>query len=149
MQYDLSNELQRANFWTRAKALMDKGAIVELTEKKPHRTLAQNAYLHTILGYFGANFGYTRQEVKDLFFKCECNRDLFVRETTDRITGRRRIKLRSSSELTTAEMTLAIERFRDWSAKLPYPHSLYIPSPDEHRMVAQMAIEAEKAKQYL
>lgn len=37
MVYDTSNPLDKANFLLRAKKLADKGAIIELTEKKPRR----------------------------------------------------------------------------------------------------------------
>lgn len=43
-------------------------------------------------------------------------------------------------------MTLAIERFRNWAAQ---EAEIYIPSPEEHRLVQMMEIEASRAKQYL
>lgn len=41
----------------KAEALAKKGGIVELTEKKPQRSSAQNRYLHSILAYFGLEVG--------------------------------------------------------------------------------------------
>lgn len=146
MLYDLSIELQAENFKKRCNMLFKKRCIVDLTEKKPQRTMRQNAYLHACLGYFGLQFGYTTEEVKQWYFKEECNSDLFVREISDRISGDRRVRLRSSADLTTDEMTLAIERFRDWAAQ---EAGVYIPSPEEHRLVMQMEIEVERAKKYL
>ncbi|MBD5183977.1 MAG: hypothetical protein HDS97_03695 [Bacteroidales bacterium] len=146
MLYDLSNELQAENFKRRCNLLYKNRGIVDLTEKKQQRTIRQNSYLHAALGYFGLQFGYTIDEVKRWYFKETCNRELFVKEISDRFTGETRIQLRSSSDLTTEEMTLAIERFRDWSAMKA---GVYIPSPDEHRLVMQMEIEAERARQYL
>lgn len=146
MLYDLSNELQAQNFKSRCNALYKKRCIVELSERKPQRTLRQNSYLHAILGYFGLQFGYTVEEVKDWYFKEQCNPDLFVRTKTDNITGQERRFLRSSRDLDTTEMTTAIERFRDWAAQTA---GVYIPSADEHLLVAQMETEVQRGKYYL
>lgn len=146
MLYDLSNDLHAENFKRRCNALYQKKCVVELTEKKPQRTLSQNAYLHAALGYFGMQFGYTLEEVKTWYFKELCNKELFLRQKRDVITGQNRITLRSSADLTTEEMTIAIERFRNWAADKA---GVYIPSPDEHRLVQQMEIEIDRAKTYL
>ncbi|MCM1452662.1 MAG: recombination protein NinB [Clostridium sp.] len=146
MLYDLQNELQAVNFKARCNALFSKKCVVELTEKRPQRSLRQNAYLHAALGYFGLQFGYTLDEVKDWYFKDTCNPELFVRQRTDSLTGEQRKVFRSSAELTTEEMTTAIERFRNWASKVA---GVYIPSPDEHRLVTQMEIEAQRGKMYL
>ena len=146
MLYDLQNELHAENFKKRVNALFLKKSIVELTEKKPQRTLKQNSYLHAALGFFGIQFGYTIEEVKTWYFKDTCNKELFVRYKPDSITGEQRKYLRSSAELTTEEMTVAIERFRNWSADVA---GVYIPSPDEHRLVEQMEIEVMRGRMYL
>lgn len=146
MLYDLSNDLHAENFKKRCNMLYRKKCVVELTEKKPQRTLSQNAYLHAALGYFGMQSGYTIEEVKEWYFKDTCNHEMFVRTKTDFFTGEQRKVMRSSSDLTTEEMTIAIERFRNWSADKA---GIYIPSPEEHRLVQQMEIEVHRAKLYL
>ncbi len=146
MLYDLSNELQAENFKKRCNVLFKKKCVVELTEKKPQRTLRQNAYLHAALGYFGLQFGYKIDEVKILYFKKVCNPELFVKKIKDIITGQEIEFLRSSSDLDTGEMTLAIDRFRNWASDVA---GVYIPSPDEHRLIVQMEREVEIAKLYL
>lgn len=142
--YDTSNPLQCEQFKVRAESLAKKGGIVELTEKKARRTNRQNAYLHTILSYFGCEVGETMEYVKMQYFKLHCNRDLFVREVEDERIGKTRY-VRSSSELDTAEMTQAIERFRNWAAS----EGIYIPSADEERMVQLMEIEVSRNKMYV
>ena len=144
MLYDLSNSLQRENFRVKAEALAKKGGIVELTEKKPQRSSAQNRYLHSILAYFGLEVGETAEYVKLNYFKLLCNRELFVREVEDKFAGKIRV-IRSSAELDTEEMTRAVERFRNWAAG----EGVYIPSPEEHLMVQQMEIEISRNKLYL
>lgn len=146
MIFDLSNELQSHNFKTRCNQFFKKGCIVELKEKKPPRTLSQNAYLHAILGYFGLQFGYKIDEVKMWYFKELCNADLFTEIVHDQILGYDRKRFKSTSVLTTSEMTLAIERFRNWSADVA---GIYIPSPEEHRLILQLEIEVEQNKLYL
>lgn len=143
--FDLSNPLHAENFRLRCGALLAKQRVVELTEKKPQRTTQQNRYLHAALGYFGALTGNTLDYVKRYYFKAHCNPELFIIEKHDALLGMVRT-LRSSAELTTDEMTLAIERFRNWAAQ---EAEIYIPSPDEHRLVQMMEIEVDRAKQYL
>lgn len=145
MMYDLSNPLHRESFKVRANALVKKGCVVEMTEKKPQRSDNQNRYLHAILGYVALEFGETLDYVKETYFKKLCNPDLFVTEKHDERIGRAVKGTRSSSDLDTGEMTTAIERFRNWCAT----QGCYIPSPDEHRMVLMMEMEIERNKMYL
>lgn len=144
--YDLSNPLHAQNFRLRSDALLKKQCVVELTEKKPQRTTQQNRYLHAALGYFGALTGNTLDYVKRYYFKAHCNPELFYIEKYDVLMGRKVVTLRSSADLTTDEMVLAIDRFRNWAAQ---EAEIYIPSPEEHRLVQMMEVEADRAKQYL
>jgi hypothetical protein len=144
MLYDLSNPLQCESFKVKAEALAKKGGIVELTEKKQQRTSAQNRYLHSILAYFGLEVGETAEYVKKNYFKILCNKDLFIREVDDKYLGKIKV-LRSSADLDTAEMTTAIERYRNWCAS----EGVYIPSAEEHLLVQQMEIEISKNRMYL
>lgn len=153
MVYDLTNELQAEKYKKRCNALYKKKAVVELTEKFPNRTLSQNAYLHAALSYFALEYGdderevvkLTPEEVKIWYFKEHCNPDLFLKRKVDPITGEERKTLKSSSSLDTAEMTLAIDRFREFAAKV----GVYIPSPDEHKLVVAMEREVELNKKWL
>lgn len=144
MLYDLSNPLQNESFGVKAEALRKKGCIVELTEKKPQRTANQNRYLHSILAYFGLEVGETAEYVKRYYFKLLCNKDTFVVEKEDKFHGKIQV-LRSSAELDTAEMTVCIERFRNWASG----EGVYIPSPEEHLLVQQMEIEISRNRMYL
>ena len=145
MIYDTSNPLDKANFMLRAKKLAESGVIVDLTEKKPRRSLPQNKYLHVILAYFGTQTGNTLEWVKQQYYKKLVNPDLFIREKEDKYLGRIKV-LRSSADLDTAEMSLSIERFRNWAAQEP---GIYIPSADEAILIQQMEIEIERSKEFL
>ena len=143
--FNLSNPLDNANFLLRAKKLAESGKIVELTEKKPRRSLPQNKYLHVILAYFGTQTGNTTEWVKQQYYKKLVNPDLFIREKEDKYLGRIKV-LRSSADLDTAEMSLSVDRFRNWATQ---EAGIYIPSADEAMLIQQMEIEIERNKEYI
>ena len=145
MIYNLSSPLDKANFLLRAKKLAESGVIVDLTEKKPRRSLPQNKYLHVILAYFGTQTGNTLEWVKQQYYKKLVNPDLFIREKEDKYLGRIKV-LRSSADLDTAEMSLSINRFRNWAAQ---EAGVYIPAADEAILIQQMEIEIERSKEFL
>lgn len=127
MLYNLNNAYDRESFKEYAEKLLTERCKVEITRKKEQRSLAQNRYLHLILGYWAQEFGYSLEEVKQDYFKRTCNAELFTVERTNK-RGQVVQALRSSASLTTAEMTTAIERFRNWSAA---ECGLYIPAANE------------------
>lgn len=145
MIYNLSSPLDKANFLLRAKKLAESGVIVDLTEKKPRRSLPQNKYLHVILAYFGTQTGNTLEWVKQQYYKKLVNPDLFIREKEDKYLGRIKV-LRSSADIDTAEMSLSIDRFRNWAAQ---EAGVYIPAADEAILIQQMEIEIERNKEFL
>lgn len=144
MKYDLSNELQRGQFNVRAASLLKKGSVVELKECKV-RSLRQNSFLHVALGYFASQTGNTLEYVKQYYYKRLINPDIFRRERDDKYLGHIEV-WRSSASLTQEEMSLSIDRFRNWSAS---EAGIYIPSPDDARLVQLMEIEIEKYKEYI
>lgn len=117
MIYDLRNPLDGERFKKRIQRLLERGdATVELTEKKPQRSRAQNSYLHLLLGELALQTGNTIEWVKVEYYKKCCNRDLFVTRRADKMLGSAEV-LRSSADLTTDEMTLSIERLKKWAAE--------------------------------
>lgn len=140
--YNLNNEYDALSFKVKVKSLLDKRSYVELKVKHTTRSLAQNAYCHVLLGYFGSEFGFTIEQVKYDFFKKKCNKDIFERTRTNK-RGQQVTYLRSTTELDKGEMTTAIERFRNYSAS---ECGLYLPSPHESEMLfyAQQQIESNK-----
>ena len=120
-------------------------AVVEVKKKHPCRTLAQNSYLHLLLAYFGNEYGCSAAEAKLDFYKRQCNRDLFERKAPNK-KGLEVTYLRSSAELTTAEMNLSIERFRNWSASVA---GIYLPSPTEHGLLLYAQQEVERNGEFI
>lgn len=145
MIYDLNNPFEVEQFKTKCTALIESGCVVQLARKMPKRTNQQNAYLHVILGYFGAEYGWSIDEVKIEIYKRLCNANLFVVEKINK-RGRRITALRSSSELTTAEMTLSIERFRNYAASVC---GIYLPAPDEKEFLLHCEKVIEQNNEYL
>ena len=145
MIYNTSNPLDKANFLLRANRLAESGKVIELTEKKPRRSLPQNKYLHVLLAYFGTQTGNTLDWVKQQYYKKLVNPDLFIREKEDKYLGKIKV-LRSSADLDTSEFSLSIERFRNWASQ---EAGIYLPSADEYIIIQQMEIEIERNKEFL
>lgn len=145
MIYNLSNDFDKQRFKVRCNALYKQGGVVDLTAKKEQRTIPQNRYLHLILGWFAIETGNTLGFVKQEYFKRHINPDLFVVEIDDKHLGKVSV-LRSSRDLNTAEMTTAIERFRNWSSA---EAGVYLPSPDEKQYLDFIEAQADYHNLYL
>lgn len=149
MIYNLGNEAQRQDFKAYCNQLYklgkEKGVWVELSKKRHQRSLAQNSYLHCILGYFASEFGLTMETVKYDIFKRKVNSDIFERSRTNK-RGQAITYIRSTTDLDTKEMSLATERFRNWSAT---EAEFYIPAPDEHDALFEAQKQIEEYMQYL
>ena len=143
--YDTSNPLQKEQFKARSAKLAESGKIVELTEKKPKRSLQSNKYLHVILGYFACETGNTSDWVKQQYYKKLVNPTIFIREKEDPYLGKIKI-LRSSADLDVDEMTTSITRFRNWASA---EGGVYLPSADEERLLQLMEIEIERNKEFI
>ena len=139
MVFNLNNPYDVQKFDEYILKLRQQKAVVDVKKKHPNRSLAQNSYLHVLLGYFACQYGCSIEYAKNEYFKKECNRDLFIEERTTK-NGEVIQDWRSSAELDTAQMTMAIERFRNWSASVG---GIYLPSPNEGEALiyAQQVIE--------
>lgn len=150
MLFAYSNPYDRDKFLTYCKKIADKwGAgrvkAVEVLMKRPQRSMSQNSYLHVCLGYFAACTGDTVEWVKEEYFKKLCNPQIFVRERVDKFLGAVKYT-RSSADLDRAEMTLAIERFRNWSASVA---GIYIPAPEEQGALLAAMQEIDKYSDFV
>lgn len=145
MIYNLNNEYERKKFSDNVKLFLDKSDVVEMKRKTTQRSLSQNSYLHVLLGFFASEFGYTKEEVKYRFFKLHCNRDIFERQRVNR-RGQTVTYIRSSKELDKAEMSTAIERFRNYSSA---ECGFYLPEPDEGNIILFAQQQIELCKNYI
>ena len=143
MQYDLTIQLQRHLFEARCKALLDKGCVVNLSEKT-FRSRNQNSYLHLLLGVVAMETGNTLDYCKEWYFKRLCNHDLFVSTMADRYAGQVEV-VRSTADLTKEEMSMAIDRFQRWG----HDNGIYMPSPGDESLLREIEIEMGRMKSYL
>ena len=143
MVYDLSSEFQRKAFLARVDNLMEKGAVVEMTEKA-FRSPNQNRYLHLLIGVVAIETGNTLEDAKTFYFKKVVNPDLFQVYVKDKM-GNTIDRLRSTAELTKEEMSTAIDRFKRWGAE----NGIYMPNPDDVSLLKAIEIEMGRMKSYL
>jgi hypothetical protein len=146
MKLDFEKEFDVKKGRTRLEYLISKKAKADLTEKFPARTLNQNAYEHVLFDLFGIEFGYSRKDVKQNIFKKIVNDEMFRTAFVDKQTGEVFEDWRSTADLTTKENTLAIERFRNYSAQ----NGLYLQTSQEY-LDNKFYIdrEIERNKEYL
>ena len=95
---------------------------------------------------FAIEYFDTVEYVKQEIFKRIVNPEIFCMKVTN-LKGKR-TALRSSSDLDTKELTIAIERFRDYSS---VELGLYLPEPNETEYLEAIEAEAQKYnnKRYL
>jgi hypothetical protein len=97
------------------------------------------------LAYFASQTGNSLEWVKTQYFKLTCSPDIFVTYTNDKYIGP--VKgVRSSASLTTEEMSISIERFRNWSSMKA---GIYIPEAHSEAEIVAMEQEVERYKTYL
>ena len=144
MLYDLRNPLDRERFKRRCNALFEKQGIVDLSEKT-QRSSQQNKYLHLLIGYLAIETGNSIDYVKEIFYKRTANKELYVREKEDGILGKVEY-LRSSADLSKEEMTLSIDRLRDWSSQVA---GIYLPSANEQEFLASIEYEMSRYRQWI
>lgn len=143
MQYNLATELDQERFVNRANALLQKGVVVELTEKT-FRSPNQNRYLHLLIGVVAMDTGVGLEYAKREYFKRLVNKDLFVIKKSDKFAGEIE-DLRSSADLTVEEMSMAIDRFKIWGAE----NGFYMPNPEDTSLLREIEIEMGRLKMYL
>lgn len=143
MTYDLSNDFDLRKAEARLTALIGKRAVIELAEKAK-RSRNQNRYAHALIGAIAMETGNTLAFTKEQYFKRLVNPELFTETKDDPLAGKVTY-LRSSADLTKEEMTLAIDRFRNWAAQLGY----YLPAPGDEDMIRQIEFEMGKQRQFL
>ena len=143
MQYDLTSDLQRKAFLSKVDNLLERGAVVELTERT-FRSRNQNSYLHLLIGVVAMETGNTLDYCKEMYFKRLVNRDLFISTRVDRYAGEVEV-IRSSADLTKEEMSMAIDRFKRWGSE----NGIYMPNPGDESLLREIAIEMGRNKAYL
>lgn len=142
MIYNSSNELQKKQAVEKMNYFISKGKTFELKAKNPKRSISQNSYLHLILTWFAIETGYTMEEVKQEIFKKHVNSATFYDgEFEGKIEGFKIERWRSTASLDTSEMTLAIDRFRNFSS---IELGIYLPEPKELALLQDLENQISK-----
>jgi len=134
MIYDLSKNIDVERAKRRFTTLLEEQTVITLT-KKAKRTLKQNSYLHLLIGWFAMELGYTVAETKQMYKRV--NRELYEYTKNDVPF------IRSSSDLSTEEMALSIDRWRNYSADKA---GVYLPAANEEQFLSEIEIEMSKNK---
>jgi len=105
---------------------------VTIENYKRTRSLSQNNLLHKYLSKMGEEIGYELSEVKDLmklkFGIMEPVKDRNGNEVYDPETGEIQERFKSTSDYTTEEMTMFIDKIRQFSHEVL---GCYLPTPEE------------------
>jgi hypothetical protein len=139
MIFNLQNDIERAQAIQKFKTYLDKQKKIELIVKHPKRSIKQNSYLHLLFNYFSIESGYPTDYVKTQFFKRVCNNELFqviLKGTLGEVQH-----LRSSADLTTDEMSIAISRFKDWSS---IEAAIVLPDAEDMKFIEHCENEVSK-----
>lgn len=144
MIYNPQNRIEVNRAIEKIKYFISEGKIFELKAKRERRTISQNSYLHLLFSWFALETGYTTDEVKQDIFKKIVNTNTFYEGEFGKLIKIER--WRSTASLNTEEMTLCINRFRDYASK---EAGIYLPEPTDLVMIRQLEIEVTNNQQYL
>lgn len=144
MIYNPQNRIEVNRAIEKIKYFISEGKIFELKAKRERRTISQNSYLHLLFSWFALETGYTTDEVKQDIFKKIVNPNTFYEGEFGKLIKIER--WRSTASLNTEEMTLCINRFRDYASK---EAGIYLPEPTGLVMIRQLEIEVTNNQQYL
>lgn len=146
MIYNPTNEIDAQRSIEKLKYFIKKKKVFELKQKQVSKTYPQLKYVHLIMGWFALEYGETLEYIKLEYFKKLVNPTIFEYEYINRKTGEIRNEYKSLADVTKDELTLAINRFRDYSSK---EAGIYLPEPSDLAIMQQIEIELTNNKQYL
>lgn len=146
MKYNLANEKELKEAREYLTKLLSQKAVVEIIHKHPGRSLNQNNYAHLLLSYSAMAYGESLEYFKQYIFKQYINADIFKTEYKNPRTGIVREDWRSTSELTTKEMVVTIDRLIAFAAK---EMGLNLPSANQFDRIRQMQNEVERGIKFL
>lgn len=122
------------------------GRAVVLKPYSPNRSLSLNNYLHLILNLFALEYGESMKYVKKEIFKKIVNPEIFISTYFDEKTGNHLPRLRSTAELTSAELSKAVSRFQNYSAK---EAGIYLPDSESKKELERLSMHIENNDYWL
>lgn len=144
MLYNLANEFEYQKALKKFESLLKKKSIIELSEKK-QRSPKSNKYMHVCFGLVAIEYGHTIEEVKQLLFKATLFPDYYLKGVKE-VFGKKKHIVLSTRDVDQEVLTQQITKFRNYAAM---ELNVYIPSPEEHKLINLAYLEIEKQKQYL
>ena len=150
--FDIAITAQRLALADKVNAILthEKGVVTLDYETNAHRTLSQNSYLHLLINYVAARIGVTADYCKTNYFKLAANREIFTpEEKRDPFSGNTYLRMPSTASLSTEDMSLAIDRFRNWAADTEQGPGIDTPEADDARWLATCRNEIRNAKAFL
>ncbi len=146
MIFNFNNDISKQRAKDRLDWLISHEKKIEMREIRAKRTVNQNSYLHLLLAFFAIEYGETLEYTKQFIFKQYVNADIFETKHLNKKNGKVRVDWRSSSELNTKEMTDAIDRFKNWSAKTA---GIVLPEATDQDYLDYIQNLIEQHQQYL
>lgn len=137
MKFNTASTAEATRAFEYLTELVGRHGIVDIRKVSPVRSLSQNAYLHLLISAFGAHFGYSSIEGKQLYK--ELNKDIY--EYTKK--GRKFYK--SSAELSKEDMARSVDRFMAASESQGYP----LPLATDQGWLMQIQNTIEQNQRYL
>ena len=138
MKYDTKNIKEATEAFEYLTKLSGQEALVEVKKINPKRSLNQNSYLHLTFGIFGLETGYSLEEAKTIY-KRYANPSIYVYEKNGAKF------LRSSADLDTQEMTITIDKWREYAQE----NGVYIPPPENLEELRSLENEIDKQSFYI
>lgn len=146
MLYNPENELDIKRAKERINYFIEHNKVFELTARRVPKTYPQLKYLHLILKWFALEYGETMEYIKLEYFKKLVTPELFEYEYVNRKTGEIRKEYKSTASLSKEELSMAIDRFRNYSAKQA---GIYLPEPNDLALIREIEIQVENHKHYI
>ena len=92
-------------------------------------------------GWFAFEYGCSEDYAKSEYFKKGVNKDIFEVIKISKKSKREFTDYRSTADLDSAEMTIAIDRFRNWSGQ----NDIYLPAPNEREFLAEIQVQIDNS----
>lgn len=137
MILNLKNDIDIRKAKDRLEWLIKHEKKIELKEIKGRRSLSQNSYLHLLIAYYATEQGHTLKDAK-LYYK-SLSKDIYIDEKFDMFY------IKSSSDLTTLEMTITIDRFKEEAKE----QGVTLPDADEKEFLEHCQNQIDQNQYYL
>ena len=146
MIYNPKKTLDIHHAKTKMEYFIKENQVFEMKRKRISKTYPQLKYVHLIIGWFALEYGETLEYIKLEYFKKLVNPETFKYEFINRKTGEVRQEYKSLATITKDEMTLSINRFRDYASR---EAGIYLPEPSDLAIMQEIEIQINNNKQYL